>query len=461
MSPVCFPVAALIVSLGLISCGSTDGGGGGGTPSTTTTTLPVSHLDSSFGTGGIVTTPITTITTTDANAYAVAIQDGKIVTAGLSYSYNSSFTVLTSVFALARYNTDGSLDPTFGSGGVVTTAIGHTDDTAQAVVIQTDGKIVAAGETDTSTSDTPAHQFALVRYNTDGTLDTTFNPTGLVPGIVTTPIGTDAGIFGLVLQGGKLVAVGVSDDHFAVVRYNADGSLDTTFNSTGIVTTSIGVSDRANAVVIQSNKIVVAGDTSNGTDHDFALVRYNTDGSLDTTFNPSGTVPGIVTTDIAGFDDVAYAVAIQGGKIVAAGETDQNRTLYVFAVIRYNADGSLDTTFNPAGDVSGTPGIVMTAVGPYYAAARGMDIQANGRIVVAGYSSVNSSFLFDFGVVRYNTNGSLDSTFGTGGIVTTGIGSGSALPRAVLIQPNGRIVVAGEAKPNGAEYDFAVVRYLP
>ena len=146
-------------------------------------------LDPSFGAGGIVTTPITTSATFDANAYAIAIQpDGKLVTAGLSYSYNNDYTVLTSVFALARYNTNGSLDTTFGNGGIVTTAIGTTDDTAQAVVIQPDGKIVAAGNSDASTSDSPAHRFALVRYNSNGTLDPTFG-TG---GIVTTTIGTDA-----------------------------------------------------------------------------------------------------------------------------------------------------------------------------------------------------------------------------------------------------------------------------
>src|SRR4030095_15235909 len=133
------------------------------------------NLDSSLSAGGMVPTPNTTAATLDANAYAIAIQtNGKLVTAGLSYSYNNDFTVLTSVFALARYNTNGSLDTTFGNGGIVTTAIGNTDDTAQAVVIQPDGKIVAAGNSDASTSDNPAHRFALVRYNSNGTLDSTF-----------------------------------------------------------------------------------------------------------------------------------------------------------------------------------------------------------------------------------------------------------------------------------------------
>ncbi len=457
---------ALIV-MSLISCSGDDGGnGGGGNPGTTTTTLAggtttttlpgtSSQLDSDFGAGGIVTTPITTPATADATAYAVAIQpNGKLVAAGLSYSYNSSFTVLTSVFAVARYNTDGSLDATFGSGGIVTTAIGGTDDTAQAVVIQPDGKIVAAGNSDASTSDNPAHRFALVRYNSDGTLDPSFGNGGMA----ITPVGADAGAFGLALQGGKLVAAGVSDDQIAVVRYNSDGSLDTDFGNGGIVTTSVGARAAARAVAVQGGKIVVAGATNNGVDSDFVVARYNTDGSLDTAFNQAGSLPGVAVTDFTFYDDEAFALDIQSnGKIVAAGYTNTGAPQYEFALARYDTDGTLDPTFNPAGNKPGTVATPIRAVRDY---ALAVAVQGS-KIVVAGYSDTNGSFLFDFAVARYNANGSLDTTFGTGGIVTTDIGVGTAISRALAIQGNGRIVAVGEAKPNGAEYDFAVVRYLP
>ena len=194
-----------------------------------------SILDPTFGTAGIVTTAIGTI---GDQAHAVAIQgDGKLVAAGYSiYGAPPQWE-----FALARYNTDGSLDTTFNTSGKVTTPIGTIHDEANAVVIQADGKLVAAGFTDTGSQD----EFALVRYNTDGSLDTTFNTTG----IVTTAIGTHSDqAFGLApSRSGDLknVAAGVSltntlQSEFALVSYNKDGSLDTTFNTTGIVTTAIG-----------------------------------------------------------------------------------------------------------------------------------------------------------------------------------------------------------------------------
>jgi len=410
------------------------------------------NLDPSFGTGGIVTTPITTSGTFDANAYAIAIQpDGKLVTAGLSYSYNSNFTVLTSVFALARYNTNGNLDTTFGNGGIVTTAIGATDDTAQAVVIQPDGKIVAAGNSDASTSDSSAYRFALVRYNSDGTLDPTFGNGG----IVTTVVGANAGAFGLALQGGKLVAAGFSDNRFAAVRYNADGSRDSTFGIGGIVTTPIGVNDTARAVAIQSNgKIVVAGSTNNGIDYDFAVVRYQTDGSLDTTFNPTGSisnVPGVAITDFTDLDDEAFAVDIQvDGKLVVAGHTNTGASRFEFALARYDTDGSLDSTF-------GTGGKVSTPIRAVHDSARAVALQGS-KIVAVGFSD-RGAFLYDFAVARYNSDGSLDPTFGTGGIVTTDIGTGPDFFRAVAIQQDGKIVAAGSA--SGLQhYGFALVRYL-
>ena len=232
---------------------------------------------------------------TDDEAFALAIQgDGKLVVAG--YSYDSGLDQY--VFALVRYNTDGTPDATFGTGGIVTTAIGAIDDEAFALAIQADGKLVVAGYTDTGIQ----YKFALVRYNTDGSLDTTFDGDG----IVTTPMGAvDDEVFALAIQGdGKLVAAGFSSQgspspyEFALARYTTSGSLDPTFGTGGKVLTAVGTSDdEINAVAIQGDgKPVAAGFSFSSKlgQYEFAVARYTTDGDPDLTFNTTG----IVTTAI-------------------------------------------------------------------------------------------------------------------------------------------------------------------
>jgi len=395
-------------------------------------------LDSGFDIGGKV---MTAIGSGNDYARAVAIQsDGKIVAAGYYYGANNDF-------AVVRYNTDGTPDTTFGTGGKVTTDIGGSGDYAYAVAIQSDGKIVVAGTSSNGTN----NDFAVVRYNTDGTLDTTFDTDGKV----TTAIGGsyDSANAIAIQSDGKIVAAGTSfngaDDDFALVRYNTNGTLDTTFDTDGKVTTAIGGSyDYANAIAIQSDgKIVVAGSYYNGADDDFALVRYNTDGTLDTTFDTDGKV----TTAIGSGSDSANAIAIQSeGKIVAAGYYF-NGTDFDFAVVRYNIDGTLDTTFD-------TDGKVTTAIGSGTDVARAIAIQSDGKIVAAGsyYNGADN----DFALVRYNTDGTLDTTFDTDGKVTTAIGSGSDSANAIAIQSDGKIVAAGYYY-NGTDNDFALTRYWP
>ena len=246
----------------------------------------------------------------------------------------------------------GDLDPTFGIGGKVTTGIG-TDDYGYAVAIQADGKLVAAGATNNGIN----YDFALVRYNTNGTLDATFG-TG---GKVTTAVGTsDDSAYALAIQAdGKLAVAGETFNgstwDFALVRYNANGTLDATFGTGGKVTTAVGTSDEAAyALAIQADgKLVAAGETFNGSTTDFALARYNANGTLDPTFGTNGTVKTAIGTR----DDAASALAIQAdGKLVAAGETD-NGTNYDFALARYFGSATTSTTTttlpSPCGDVNG------------------------------------------------------------------------------------------------------------
>jgi uncharacterized delta-60 repeat protein/uncharacterized repeat protein (TIGR01451 family) len=384
-------------------------------------------LDPSFGTGGEVTTDFGG----SDSAEAVAIQsDGKIVAVGGTFSFPSGD------FALARYNADGSLDPSFGSGGKVTTDFGGFD-AASAAVIQPDGRIVAAGRSGSG-------DFALARYNTDGSLDTTFGNGGKL----TTDFGGFDAAFGVALQAdGKIVAAGQGGPGggFALARYNTDGSLDPSFGSGGEVTTHFTSGfEVVIAVAIQlDGKIVVTGQTFAGGFQQFALARYNTDGSLDTSF-ASG---GIVATNF-GFDSAfGGALAIQpDGKIVAAGRAGTD-----FLLARYNGDGSLDATF-------GSGGIVTTDFGgTVFDAAFGVALQSNGKIVAAG--GTFNGFVgpsADFALARYNPDGSLDASFGSGGQVTTDFG-GFDVARSVALQADGKIVAAGTG---GAGSDFALARYL-
>ncbi len=377
-----------------------------------------------FGSNGTVTTDF--VGEID-NANAVVLQpDGKIIAVGRAQSGGNND------FALARYNSDGSLDPTFGTGGLVITLFGGND-IANAAVLQPDGKIIAVGQI--------SGLFGLVRYNSDGSLDPTFG-TG---GFVITP-GTGIARAAVLQPDGKIIAVGQFSADFGLARYNSDGSLDTTFGTGGLVTTNFGGVDRARAVVLQPNgKIIAAGQARSGGIDDFALARYNSDGSLDPTFGAGG----LVRTDFAGEDDSARSVVLQSdGKIIAAGLVGSGG-IDDFGLARYNSDGSLDPTF-------GTGGLVTTDFAGGDDRAFALVLQPDGQIIAVGL--VNSGGNNDFGLARYNSNGSLDLTFGTGGLVTTGFIGGDAIPRAAVLQPDGKLIAVGEAT-SGGSLDFALVCY--
>ncbi len=390
------------------------------------------------GNDGIVTTDIASDSN---NVFAMTVQaDGKILAIG--YSGNGS----TRDIALLRYHPNGSLDTSFGGGGVVITDIAGTADLGFDVAIQPDGKILVSGQTFNGTD----YDFALIRYNSDGSLDATFG-TG---GIVTTDFaGLDDHGKGMTLQtDGKILVTGVTnngaDYDFALARYNSDGSLDASFGTAGLVTTGIGPGDdQAVDVAVQPDgKILVSGESFNGANSDFALVRYNVDGSLDAGFGAGGRV----TTDFALGVDKGVRLTLQpDGKILVAGHSF-NGTDYDFALARYNADGSLDTGF-------GTGGKLTTAIGASDDVAYNVAVQADGKILVSGDSDNGSDD--DFAVVRYNNDGTLDTSFGTGGIVTTGVGASHDKARAFALQPDGKIVLAGYSDTGtDSDSDIALVR---
>lgn len=394
-------------------------------------------LDTGFGSGGKVTTAIGP---EDESANDLAIQpDGKLVVAGSKYE-SSDYD-----FMVARYGPGGSLDPTFSGDGTATTAIGSSWDRADAVAVQPDGKIVAVGMASVAGN----YDFALARYNADGSLDTT--GFAAPSGKVTVPYsGFNDQLYDVLVQtDGKIVVGGFgndgSKDSFVVGRYNSNGTIDGTF---GWITTSIGPSSsRAMAIALQPDgKVVAAGYASNGSDFDFAAARYDTDGSPDLTFGGSGKV----TTSISAGSDVANAVIVQpDGKIVLVGSST-NGSLKNFALVRYSANGTLDPTF-------GIGGKIESAFGAKSYEAFDADRQSDGKIVAAGL--VNFATEQDFQLARYNTDGSLDSSFGSGGSIVTPINPAAESVNGVKIQSDGKIAVAGWTN-NGSNKDIALARYL-
>jgi len=392
-------------------------------------------LDTTFGTGGKVGTSFGT----SANDFVrgLAIQpDGKIIAAGTTEGFDADF-------ALARYLPNGSLDTSFDVDGKVITDFGASDDNyAAAVLLQSDGKIIVVGITDNGTD----YDFCLARYDDTGGLDATFGTGGLV----ITDFGGSEEIFAAaLLDDGKIIVVGqFGDADFAVARYLANGTLDTTFGTgdadgvDGITVTDFsGGEDFAFGVAIQSDgKIVVAG-RAHGSDDDFGLARYLPGGAIDPSFDTDGKI----TTDFGG-DDFISGVALQSDdRIVVVGETSTGG--FDFALARYLPGGGLDTDFD-------TDGKVTTDFGGA-ARASSVALQADGKILAAGEFSTMSGN--DFAIARYLTDGSLDGDFSGDGKVETDFDGGSDTVPSIAIQGDGKILIGGGG--GSAPDDFALIRY--
>lgn len=408
---------------------------------------PPGSLDLSFdGDGKVVT-----VREGSDQASAMAIQpDGRIVVVGFSVRFGTG-----SDFMVARYNVDGSLDATFGGDGVVFTPIGPgaSRDEAFAVALQPDGRIVVAGDAEEGSTT----QAALARFNADGTLDSSFGGDGTV----VVPMGTRSvargvaiqGSGGIVVAGGATTLSGGVGLWVALARLTSDGALDPSTAGGGTVITTLGNSSVAHAVTIQPDgKTVVAGRTAFFNQTLFAVLRYNPDGGADTSFGDGGKVVTAMGTGTSGSAPIDVATAIDldaSGRIVVAGFSSTGSS-FQMAVVRYRADGSREATFG------GGDGIVTTQVGTL-SQAFAVVVDADGRPVVAG--DTNTGGNIDFALVRYGTDGTLDAGFGSGGVVTTPIGPGMDQPRGMAIQDDGRIVVAGHSDSGATQNDFALARY--
>jgi uncharacterized delta-60 repeat protein len=330
-----------------------------------------------------------------------------------------------------------TLDSTFGAGGIVAALDRSPPPYAGvgAIAIQPDGKIVAAGSAGGSDSifvkPTPAP--ALVRYNPDGTLDLEFGDAG-------TYAGPPVPISRIALQpDGKIVALSGR----SVIRVNANGTLDVTFGAagTGIVELDVDIYDQINDLALQSDgRILLAGSRQPlidppGVYDEFLLLRLSADGVPDPSFGQGAGAAVTAINEVASIQTIAVTA---GGAIIAVGDASRRELSSDnnIAVARYDANGTLDASFGVGGVASASMGALLVSV-------RGMALQPDGRVVVAGAAGNLVDFVGHFVIARFLANGALDPDFGSGGIVSKSFDPKFDAASAVAVQPNGKIVAVG------------------
>lgn len=405
-------------------------------------------LDPSFGVGGKVVTDVPGYTGEAGNDVAVQ-PDGKIIVAGSAVNSTNG----TSDFVVLRYNPDGSLDTSFGIDGKVLTDFSNSNDNANAIALQVDGRIIVAGYA--STSGLPPN-FAVARYDLNGDFDPSFSTDGRTTivfnrgnkkaGSITHSIVRDIAI----QFDGRIVLAGDVDAKFGLARLNPDSSLDTDFGVNGkmIVSLSGGTGGSAAYTVaiqtVDSEQRIVAAGYANSRKGgiDFGLMRFTANGTLDNTFD----VDGKVITDFAGGEDSVKDIVIDASnRIVAAGACGSIN----FALARYNSDGTLDITFDGDGKVA-------TDFSGFSDAGESVAIQPDGKIIVVGVARNPGS---DFALARYNSDGTPDNSFGNNGKLTTDLSGGDSA-RALAMQPDNKIVLVGLTSNATVGSSFALARYF-
>jgi len=377
-------------------------------------------------------------------AYSVTLQaDGKIVLAGSSVDASRNYD-----FGLIRLNANGSLDEGFGDGGKQLLDVDVRANYGQSVTVQPDGKIVVGGY---SLDGFSRSDFLLIRLHADGRLDEGFGDTGkrLVDG----GSGHDFGQSVMLQPDGKIVLAGRSfngsDFDFSLIRLNANGSLDESFGSSGKRLLNVnGVLDYGQSVILQPDgKIVVAGYSFHASNkYDFSLIRLNTNGSLDQGFGNGGRL----LLDVGGNDYGESVIVQPDGKIVLAGYSLNASNKTCFSLIRLNANGSLDQGF-------GDKGKLLLDAGSGHDSGKSVILQPDGKIVVAGHSLIGYD-KSDFLLIRLNANGSLDQGFGDGGKRLLDVDGGDDYGQSVILQPDGKIVVAGSSRSASNKYEFSLIR---
>lgn len=391
---------------------------------------PNGSLDTSFGSGGTVFS--SQLSPSDASSALARQADGKLVVAGRN-------------FAAMRFNADGSVDTGFGVAGKASAvfAAGSTDE-ARGVAVQADGRIVVVGHSRTGVS-ASGRDFALARFHSDGSLDTSFGTAGLVRTDFNAELDEAQAV--AIQADGKIVVAGNSrtsvtaKSTFALARYNVDGSLDTTFGSAGKVTFDLsgGTSLGRSLAVQPDGRIVVAGSATLANSavlDQTGVARFDAAGRIDASFGTGGTV-------LIAMQGGDHVVVQADGKLLLPGSVAPTPfTPRDFALVRLNADGRTDTGFGSSGTAS-------VDFGGTEDRARAAVVQADGRIVVVGSRFdplVPFSAGFDFALARFDATGQIDASFGAGGRLTLDFFAGPDIATSVLVQPDGRLVVAGSAR---------------
>jgi uncharacterized delta-60 repeat protein len=412
--------------------------------------VPAMLPDPAFGTGGKV---VTALSSRWDRIRALTFQGSSkgIIAVGSSYPTPAAGKAKT--FALTRYDQLGNLDRSFGNAagtlgsGIVTAAIGTGDSEAVAVFPLGDGSLLVAGTARNASN----ADFALVKFSSQGVAD----PSG--PALLNFSTNKDDIANAAVMDAqGRVVMVGSSYDAsghqvFALARFNPSVPLkpDPNFGVNGMVTTSfkLGSNQAAQGVAVQSDgKIVAVGFVNTGTNTDFAVARYLPTGQLDTTFGNAG----LVVTDFMNLDDTATAVAVQsGGPILVAGYSNNGNNTD-FSLARYNANGSLDTSF-------GNSGKVMTDFGGDDYAKSIIMQDLGGWFLVSGYAL--SGNYYQFAAARYGMSGQLDTNFANSGKFLMGFSPNlNAYCYTSYLLPDQSVLLGGEAYTGVNQFDDAMIR---
>ncbi len=373
----------------------------------------------------------------------VAIQhDGKILIAGIASNGNAND------FVVMRLDEDGNIDPDFGENGMVFTDFANLTDAAESMAIDSSGRIIVAGYTDSG----DGFLFAVARYSSDGIPDSTFG----VNGKVVIPVGTSGFCKGVAIQADQKIVLGgyatnpqSGTNEFALVRLLTNGTPDDTFGENGLVLTNLNIGAAvANALIIQPDgKILLAGQAlRDATFHwEIAIVRYHDDGSLDVSWDEDG----IVLTAIPNKDATISTIQIQPDqRILVGGYSGTAQSNNLFTVARYEITGSIDLLF-------GDHGIVHNTYGAENNQITDLAIQPDGHIIVAGSSLSGNGDRF--AIARLDDSGDLDPSFGNGGVVITPVGANAGI-EAIALQEDGKLVAVG-ASFNVPKFDIVAARY--
>lgn len=435
-------ILLVLFSFIIIACGS-GGSGGNDSDNPQLEITKAGQLDKGFGIDGVVITEVSGYY--DEPQDIIIQRDSKIIVVGESFDGNNSS------FVLVRYDSSGRIDNTYGNAGIasITITIGGASTSLGGSVLQSDGKVVLAGCAYNGTD----NDIVIVRFNTDGVLDTTFG----VDGIYRSQTGSNECAYAVAIQNdGKIVIGGFAgnkvngDSEFLIARYTTAGIPDSGFGTDGAVKTPLQhhfygtyYGDFYTLAITSDGSIIAAGSITTqyqtSSESSLAIARYKQDGTIDVNFGTQG---------FSFYGDGAHDITLQSdGKIVVAASYYSGED---FCLIRFEQSGNTDPLF-------GTDGSALAAIGYHYAYSPTLAIQSDGKLIAAG-DAADQTGNSNFAIARFTADGILDKTFGDSGSVITKIGTGWSWINAVAIQPDGKIVAVGRVEV-GSIKAFGIARY--